>query len=146
MTTESKNILKYKKLTNNAFAPSKGSLVAAGFDLRSANNYKIEAHNKQIIFTDLQIELPTGCYGRIAPRSSLAANHFIDIGAGVIDADYRGNIGIVMFNHSNVDYFVSRGDKVAQLICQKIYYPELLEVSQLSQSQRGTSGFGSTGL
>ncbi|XP_076180864.1 protein N-terminal glutamine amidohydrolase isoform X2 [Ptiloglossa arizonensis] len=82
-------MLKFVRLTDKAYAPIKASKHAAGYDLRSAYEYVIEAHGKELIKTDLQIEVPEGTYGRVAPRSGLAWNHFIDVGAGVIDADYR---------------------------------------------------------
>ncbi len=95
--------------------------------------------------TDIQIELPTGCYGRVAPRSGLAAKNFIDVGAGVIDEDYRGNVGVVMFNHADQEFEVKKGDRIAQLICEQIFYPEIEQVEELSTTERGAGGFGSTG-
>lgn len=65
--------------------------------------------------------------------------------AGVIDEDYRGNVGVVMFNHSDKDFEVKKGDRIAQLICEKIFYPVLKEVASLSETNRGEGGFGSTG-
>lgn len=103
------------------------------------------AKGKAIVKTDIQIAVPDGSYGRIAPRSGLAAKHFIDVGAGVIDHDYRGNVGIVMFNFSDKDFPVNKGDRVAQLICEKIFYPDLEELPSLSETERGSKGYGSTG-
>ncbi|XP_012261123.2 deoxyuridine 5'-triphosphate nucleotidohydrolase, mitochondrial [Athalia rosae] len=140
------SMLKFAKLTDKAHAPTRGSAAAAGFDLRSAYEYIIPANGKEIIKTDLQIEVPPGTYGRVAPRSGLAWKYHIDVGAGVIDADYRGNIGVMLFNHSNEEFKVSPGDRVAQLICEKIVYPELLEVESLESTKRGAGGFGSTGI
>lgn len=71
--------------------------------------------------------------------------HFIDTGAGVIDADYRGQVKILLFNHSDVDFPVAEGDRVAQLVLERIYTPEVVEVAELEESVRGTGGFGSTG-
>lgn len=65
--------------------------------------------------------------------------------AGVIDEDYRGNVGVVLFNHSAADFIVNRGDRIAQLICERIYYPKLEEVKSLTETTRGEAGFGSTG-
>lgn len=97
--------------------------------------------------TDLQVMIPEGCYGRIAPRSGLAVKNFIDVGAGVVDSDYRGNVGVILFNFSDVDFQVKRGDRVAQLICEKIEFPELVEEKEnLSETARGNGGFGSTGV
>lgn len=95
--------------------------------------------------TDLQIALPDGCYGRVAPRSGLAVKHFVDVGAGVVDADYRGNLCVVLFNFGKEDFKVKRGDRIAQLICEKISYPELEEVQRLDETVRGENGFGSSG-
>lgn len=70
----------------------------------SAENCTVPSHGKKLIKTDLQIEIPEGCYGRIAPRSGLAHKNFIDVGAGVIDSDYRGNVGVILFNFSDQDF------------------------------------------
>ena len=91
--------LRFVKMTENASAPYKGSEDAAGFDLCSAYDYEVQPHGKVLALTDLQIAVPNGCYGRVAPRSGLAHKHFIDVGAGVIDRDYRGNVGVILFNH-----------------------------------------------
>ncbi|QHB21719.1 Bro-c [Artaxa digramma nucleopolyhedrovirus] len=138
-------ILQFVRTTHNASKPEMGSANAAGFDLKSAHDYVVPARGKELIETDLQLALPAGCYGRVAPRSGLALNNFIDVGAGVIDEDYRGNVGVVLFNHANVDFIVKKGDRVAQLICEKIYYPKLVEVASLPRTVRGADGFGSTG-
>lgn len=88
---------------------------------------------------------PHGTDGRVAPRSGLASKNFIDTGAGVIDADYRGPVKILLFNHSDVDFAVKEGDRVAQLVIERIYTPEVVEVEELEASVRGAGGFGSTG-
>ncbi|KAJ0172265.1 hypothetical protein K1T71_012238 [Dendrolimus kikuchii] len=137
--------LKFTRLSEHAFPPHKGSDKAAGFDLKSAYDYAVPARGKELVKTDLQIEVPSGCYGRVAPRSGLAVKNFIDVGAGVIDMDYRGNVGVVLFNHSDTDFVVKKGDRIAQLICEKICYPTLVEVPKLSETERGEDGFGSTG-
>ncbi|XP_069686036.1 deoxyuridine 5'-triphosphate nucleotidohydrolase [Periplaneta americana] len=145
MPSEIYTVLRFVKLTEKAFPPVKGSAKAAGFDLRSAYDAVVPARGKELIKTDLQIQLPAGCYGRVAPRSGLALKHHIDVGAGVVDEDYRGNVGVVLFNHSDQPFKISRGDRVAQLICQKIFYPDLKEVEELEETERGQNGFGSTG-
>ena len=93
----------------------------------------------------LAISLPSGVYARIAPRSGLAVKKFIDVGAGVINSDYRGEIGVVLFNHSAVDFPVQVGDKIAQLILEKIKTPTVQKAIVLSATDRGSGGFGSTG-
>lgn len=137
--------LKFAKLTGQATTPTRGSSLAAGYDLYSAYDYSVPARGKVVAKTDIQIALPEGCYGRVAPRSGLAAKHFIDVGAGVIDQDYRGNVGVVLFNFGNADFAVKKGDRIAQLICERIYLPELEEVKALDDTDRGQGGFGSTG-
>ena len=137
--------LRYVKLSEDALSPTRGSPKSAGFDLRSPRSTIIPAKGKELILTNLQMELPRGCYGRIATRSGMALFHHISVGAGVIDEDYRGNIGVLLFNHSNTPFVIYRGDKIAQLICEKIYYPELKLVEKLDDTWRGTRGFGSTG-
>ncbi|XP_068814344.1 deoxyuridine 5'-triphosphate nucleotidohydrolase, mitochondrial isoform X1 [Struthio camelus] len=137
--------LRFVKLSENASAPSRGSARAAGYDLYSAYDCVIPPMEKAVVKTDIQIALPSGCYGRVAPRSGLAAKHFIDVGAGVIDEDYRGNVGVVLFNFGKETFEVKKGDRIAQLICERIFYPELEEVQALDDTERGTGGFGSTG-
>ena len=93
-----------KKLTENAIIPTKGSPLAAGYDLYAVTNASVPAKGKAIVKTGLAMKIPSGNYGRVAPRSGLAAKHFIDVGAGVIDEDYRGEVGVVLFNFSDSDF------------------------------------------
>ncbi|KAG7173080.1 deoxyuridine 5'-triphosphate nucleotidohydrolase-like isoform X1 [Homarus americanus] len=139
-------VLRFKKLSGNATTPSKGSKLAAGFDLCSAYDIIIPGQGKALIKTDIQVELPEDCYGRVAPRSGLSWKNHIDVGAGVIDRDYRGNVGVVLFNHAKTDFEVKKGDRVAQLVCEKILYPDIEEVEELVDTERGADGFGSTGM
>jgi len=74
-----------------------------------------------------------------------AVKHFIDTGAGVVDEDYRGPLKVLLFNHSDVDFQVAEGDRIAQLVLEKIYTPPVIEVESLSETERGVGGFGSTG-
>jgi dUTP pyrophosphatase len=83
--------------------------------------------------------------GRVAPRSGLAAKHSIDTGAGVIDADYRGEVKVILFNFSEVDFAIKEGDRIAQLVIERIYTPDVVVVEKLEASVRGAGGFGSTG-
>ncbi|MEE6503113.1 hypothetical protein FKM82_004740 [Ascaphus truei] len=138
-------VLRFAKLSDNAFTPTRGSAKAAGYDLYSAYDYVVPAMDKAVVKTDIQIAIPHGCYGRVAPRSGLAAKHFIDVGAGVVDEDYRGNVGVVLFNFGKEAFEVKKGDRVAQLICERILYPELEELKDLEDTERGAGGFGSTG-
>lgn len=106
----------------------------------------VPARGKAIVKTDLSIAIPKDTYARIAPRSGLAWKHFIDTGAGVVDYDYRGNVGVILFNHAETDFEVRAGDRVAQLILERITTPEVVEVDDLEATERGAGGFGSTGV
>jgi len=134
-----------KKLTETAQAPRRGSAFAAGYDLYSAKDTVIPAKGKALVDTGIAIAVPDGTYGRVAPRSALACKNFIDTGAGVIDADYRGEVKVLLFNFSDVDFTVKQGDRIAQLVLERIYTPEVLVVEELEESIRGAGGFGSTG-
>lgn len=81
-----------------------------------------------------------------APRSGLTWKHSIDVGAGVIDADYRGPVGVILFNHSDQSFEVKGGDRIAQMIIEKIMTPEVVEMEELDSTKRGAGGFGSTGV
>ncbi|XP_008783462.2 deoxyuridine 5'-triphosphate nucleotidohydrolase-like [Phoenix dactylifera] len=139
-------LLKIKKLSQNAVLPSRASPLSAGYDLSSAAEAKVPARGKALIPTDLSIAIPEGTYARIAPRSGLAWKHSIDVGAGVIDADYRGPVGVILFNHSDVDFEVKLGDRIAQMIIERIMTPDVVEVVDLDSTVRGAAGFGSTGV
>jgi len=140
--------LQFAKMTEKAHAPTRGSKYAAGYDLKSAYEYTVPKRGSCLVKTDIQIKLTKGTYGRVAPRSGLALKNKIDVGAGVIDQDYRGNVGVILFNLGDEDFHIAEGDRVAQLICEKIAYPEIEEVSSLSvdDTERGEGGFGSTGV
>ena len=141
------SVLRVKRLSENATLPVRGSGLAAGYDLASAEDIVIPARGKAIAKTDLAMVIPLGHYGRIAPRSGFSWKKHTDIGAGVIDADYRGNVGVVIFNHSDEDNNVSQGDRVAQLIIEQISTPVVEDVEgDLDDTERGEGGFGSTGM
>ncbi|KAI1849240.1 hypothetical protein JX266_005201 [Neoarthrinium moseri] len=134
-----------KKLSDKARMPTRGSAFAAGYDMYAAQDTVIPSRGKALVETDIAIAVPAGTYGRVAPRSGLASKNFIDTGAGVIDADYRGPVKVLLFNHGEADFKVAEGDRVAQLIIERIYTPEVVEVAELEASVRGAGGFGSTG-
>jgi dUTP pyrophosphatase len=129
-----------------ASLPSKGSANAIGYDLYSCEKKIVPARGRAVVNTGVVIQMPPGCYGRVAPRSGLAAKRGIDVGAGVIDADYRGVIGVVLFNHDDHDFHVDIGDRIAQLILeQALMGVTITQVQELSTTKRGADGFGSTG-
>ena len=146
---KAKNII-FKKLHEDSIVPKKGSELAAGYDLFSytEKDIIIEPLGKARIQTGISVELPHNTHGRVAPRSGLTWNKFLDVGAGVVDEDYRGEILVILFNFSKENVIIKNGDKIAQLIVERImptipivYEPE----QELSETKRGGSGFGSTG-
>jgi dUTP pyrophosphatase len=156
-------VLEVKRLFDDAELPHKGSDRAAGYDLRAHSYAFIEggkvgetvklddnvlvipAGSRCLIKTGVAVAVPEGCYGRVAPRSGLALKKGIDIGAGVIDEDYRGEVGAILFNLNSEHFEVKKGDRIAQFICERIVYPELEEVDDLDDTERSAGGFGSTG-
>jgi dUTP pyrophosphatase len=140
-------MLKVKRLSAAATLPTRQSPGAAGYDLSSAETVTIVARRHAVVKTDLAVVPPSpDVYVRIAPRSGLAAKNGIDVGAGIIDPDYRGNIGVVLFNHSDTDFKISVGDRIAQMILERIVTPPVVECVNLDQTERGAGGFGSTGV
>jgi len=141
------SVIRVAKLSDIAIIPTRGSDAAAGWDLYAAEACVIPAQGKAIIKTDIAISIPQGYYGRVAPRSGMSWKNHTDIGAGVIDSDYRGAIGVVMFNHSTKDINIDRDNRVAQLIIEKINTDMLVEVpiEELDATIRGANGYGSTG-
>eukprot|EP00276_Gloeochaete_wittrockiana_P004170 CAMPEP_0184661914 /NCGR_PEP_ID=MMETSP0308-20130426/40779_1 /TAXON_ID=38269 /ORGANISM="Gloeochaete witrockiana, Strain SAG 46.84" /LENGTH=152 /DNA_ID=CAMNT_0027103571 /DNA_START=219 /DNA_END=677 /DNA_ORIENTATION=+ len=144
MSTDS--TLRVKRINEKAVLPKRGSTDAAGYDLSSAEDCIVPKRGKQLVKTGLKIAVPKEHYGRVAPRSGLAVKHFIDTGAGVIDSDYRGEVGVVLFNHSDQDFEIKTGDRIAQLILEKISTFDVEEVGDLDSTERGAGGYGSTGV
>ena len=131
-------------LSPGAIAPTRGSAGAAGYDLYANEDVTIGETEFTPVNTCVSVAIPPGYYGRIAPRSGLAAKYGIIIGGGVIDEDYRGELKVLtscLFG----TYDVSRGERIAQLILEKITTPELEIVNSLDDTDRGSDGFGSTG-
>lgn len=138
-------VLKVKKLSSAATAPKRATLGAAGYDLCSAEDTIVPAASRKMVRTDLAIAIPADHYGRIAPRSGLATKKGIDIGAGVIDSDYRGAVGLCIVNNGSTDFEIKCGDRVAQLLLERVDIPDVQIVDQLDDTERGGKGFGSTG-
>jgi deoxyuridine 5'-triphosphate nucleotidohydrolase len=138
--------LSIKRLSDQATLPKRGSEFSAGLDLASAEAKVIPAGERALVKTDLAIACPADTYARIAPRSGLALKKGIDVGAGVIDADYRGPVGVILFNWGKEDFEIKVGDRIAQMILEKIVLPEIVETDDLPETVRGAGGFGSTGV
>ena len=136
-----------KKLSENATIPTQGTAFAAGYDLYAAEDSIIVCGSRKLVKTNVSMEITPGYYGRIAPRSGLAYKNGIDVLAGVIDSDYRGDIGVILYNtDKNIDFVVKKGDRIAQIIFEACYSATLNEVKNLDNTLRQSGGFGSTGV
>jgi dUTP pyrophosphatase len=125
--------------------PAFGSAGAAGADLRAAESLTLPAGERAAVSTGVHLELPEGCVGLVWPRSGLALRHGIDTLAGVIDADYRGEVKVVLVNHGSQPFPIAAGDRIAQLLVQRIERPRFARVERLEPTERGGGGFGSSG-
>ena len=135
-----------KKLSENATIPTQGTSFAAGYDLYAAEDAVVVCGTRKLIKTNVSMEITPGYYGRIAPRSGLAYKNGIDVLAGVIDSDYRGDIGVILYNtDKNIDFTVKKGDRIAQIIFEACYIATLNNVDNLDNTLRQAGGFGSTG-
>ena len=139
--------VKFKCLSPSAQLPTRGSGKAAGMDLHAAEACTIPRGGRGLVKTGLAVAVPELTYGRVAPRSGLAYKKGIDVGAGVIDEDYRGEVGVILFNFGEQAFEVKVGDRIAQLILERIVAPPIeLVVGELPRTNRGSGGFGSTGV
>ena len=135
-----------KKLSYDAILPTRGSDRSVGYDLYSSVDAVVPCQSGNVLVgTGIAISIPDGLYGRVAPRSGLAVKHCIDVGAGVIDPDYTGEIKVVLFNHGVEDFEIKKGDRIAQLILERCETPLIKEIGLLEETIRGSDGFGSTG-
>jgi dUTP pyrophosphatase len=135
-----------KRLDSKTKLPIRGSNPVAGIDIKVNQDMIILLGERSPINTGIALAAPPGTYARIAPRSGLAVKHGIDIGTGVIDVDYKGEIKVVLINNSTIPFQVRPGDRIAQLILEKILRAVPKETKDLSEMIRGSQGFGSTGL
>ena len=134
-----------KKLVTHAVIPKRATEGSAGLDISSSVDMFIPSHKWLAVPTGISIMVPKDCYARWAPRSGLAFKYGIQVGAGVIDSDYTGEIKVILFNHGENDFTIKTGDRIAQLIFEKIFTDDLQEVEELVKTERGAGGFGSTG-
>lgn len=141
--------VKIKLLNNNAKFPEKKTEHSSGFDLFSSEDTVLKRNSFKAISTGISIEMPPCIEAQIRPRSGLALNHGITVlnSPGTIDADYRGEIKVILINHSDNDFKIERGTRIAQIVFSKIIDNVDFEITdELNKSNRGDAGFGSTGL
>lgn len=140
-----RQMFRVQRLTQDARLPTRATPGSAGYDVYSVSTCSIPPGGKKLVPTGIAISCPPGTYARIAPRSGLASRSFVGIGAGVIDADFTGEVHVLMFNHGASPLSISRGDRIAQIVLERIATPAVTEVTSLDDTTRGAAGFGSTG-
>lgn len=147
-TSEDKDRVNEKLIVNllseDATMPTKATSGSAGYDLYSAHDVTIEPGEIQLVRTDISIECPAQSYGRVAPKSGITIKKRLDIRAGVIDSDYRGNVIVTVHNIGNETQNLSKGDQIAQLIIEKIVDVQITNEGEMSKTLRNKGGFGST--
>ena len=127
--------------------PVRATALSAGYDLFCVEGFRLHPGMQMLVRTGIAMAIPEGLVGRIAPRSGLAVMKGIDVLAGVIDADYRGEVGVCLVNHGKQNVVFTKRAKIAQIILEKISTPEVRVVNsieELGQTGRGSGGFGST--
>lgn len=137
--------MKVKRLSETAILPTRGSPEAAGLDLYAGVRVMLPPGTRAVIPTGVAVAIPEDMVGLIWPRSGMAVKHGIDVLAGVIDSDYRGEIAVVLQNHGQEVVTIRQGDRIAQMIVQRYERENVFEVDELPASDRGAGGFGSTG-
>src|SRR5688500_9047072 len=139
------DVLRFKHLDSRAVLPRRGSALAAGLDICSIEDVELQPKQRATVRTGLAVAIPPAFYGRVAPRSGLAAKNGLDVLAGVIDSDYRGEICCVLYNTGDESITLPAGSKICQLVVEQIITPEAAWVNDLDETARGAGGFGSTG-
>ena len=142
---QSKSVLDFKRLDPRAVLPVRGTPLSAGLDLFCIDEVRMEPKTRARAHTGLSVAIPEGFYGRVAPRSGLAAKQGLDVLSGVIDADYRGEIICLLYNTGEDVIILPAGSKMCQLIIEQIVTPEAVWSEELEETKRGAAGFGSTG-
>ena len=140
--------LKIKKLSETAVIPEYAHPGDAGMDLFSSEELILKPGEYKVVKTGITIELPPSTEAQVRPRSGLAAKHGITVlnSPGTIDEGYRGEVGVILINHSNKDFHITTGMKIAQMIIATVVRAEIEEADHLTQTRRGDGGFGSTGV
>lgn len=139
-------MLRVKVVSPGATLPKRQTAGSAGYDLATNETFELAPGERRVVKTGLSIAVPDGTYGRIAPRSGLAARYGIQTLAGVVDADYRGELGVVLINHGTEPFHATKGDRIAQLVIERISTPFVTLVEDLDDTRRGAGGFGSTSV
>lgn len=139
-------ICHFRKVHPSARAPENNRDGDAGYDICSTAEVRIPPNKWGLVPTGLHMQFPPDCYARIAPRSGLALKHGIDVLAGVCDSSYRAEYKVILMNHGSEEFCVNPGDRIAQIVFERICKPKMVLVDDLDASERGEAGFGSSGV
>ena len=141
----SQPVLKFQKLSADAYTPVRGTPGSSGLDVFSPREVVISPRQDRLIALDLRFEIPEGYDLSVYNKSGVATKKKLDKGAELIDMDYRGNVHVHLFNHSDQDVLIQKGDKIAQLVMRSVWIGSCVEVPEIStETSRGSGGFGST--
>jgi len=137
MLVQQATAIQVMKMASKVTLPSKGSRLSAGHDLYALEHVLIQARGQKLVGTGIVIGIPQGTYARIARRSGLAYKESIGIGGRVTNADYTGEVKLIMMNHGKKNYQVQEGDRITQMIIEKIDMSGMMEVDNLQITARG---------
>ena len=144
------SITVHVKAEKPEFVPVQQSVHSSGYDLKAAveTAVSIAPGERKLVPTGIRLEIPAGFEGQVRPRSGLALRHGITLlnSPGTIDADYRGDVGVILYNAGNEDFIIQPGDRIAQIVFCSVTSAEMKHTEILNESERGEGGFGSTGI
>ena len=140
--------VRFRRIHPSAELPAYAHQDDAGMDLRSMEDCVVPRGGRRLVRTGLQMELPPGFEAQVRPRSGLALRHGVTVlnTPGTIDAGYRGEVGVILANFGDADFSVAKGDRIAQMVVAPVLRAEIAEADALDCTDRGTGGFGSTGV
>ena len=138
----------FRRIHPDAVIPAYAHESDAGMDVRSVDDVVIPPGRRALVHTGLVMQLPPCAEAQVRPRSGLALKHGVTVlnAPGTIDAGYRGEVGVILANFGDADFEVKKGDRIAQLVVAPVTQPAVVEVDEVSSSDRGDGGFGSTGV
>ena len=140
--------LRFKRIHPDAGLPAYARPGDAGMDLRSVEDVVVPRFGRALVRTGLVMMLPPGYEAQVRPRSGLALKHGVTVlnTPGTIDSGYRGEVGVILANFGEADFPVAKGDRIAQLVVAPVTQAEIVEAAEIDETDRGTGGFGSTGV
>lgn len=142
------NMIKIMKIDPDAVLPSKAHPTDAGYDLYAAQTLTIQPGESALVGTGIAMALPAATEAQVRPRSGIALKHQVTVlnAPGTIDADYRGEVKVILINHGRVPFHIEKGMKIAQMVIAPVLATQLSEAASLDDTQRGEGGFGSSGM